>query len=91
MYIYTCSLRFPLKNDVRFVFASIYLCPVYVICVCLCIVVYGMCRVVFFFVLCTLRCQFLGIVLFLCPSVFSNVYYKYQNNTKSSETMPGLN
>jgi hypothetical protein len=51
-----CPLRFPHKNDVRFVFTSS--------CVCLRIVVSNTFFVVFFFVLCTLCCQFLWIVHF---------------------------
>jgi energy-coupling factor transporter transmembrane protein EcfT len=36
--------------------------------------------VLFFFVLCTLCCQFLWIVLFwIAPSVFSNVYFLYKH------------
>ena len=77
MFLYVLSpvlwwpLRFPHKNDVRFVFTSGCLwkdsCLVYVICVftnsdvqhILCCVF-----VLFFFVLCTLCCQFLWIVHF---------------------------
>ena len=69
-----CPLRCPHKNDVRLVFTSSCLlkgsCLIYVICVCLCIVVYKTYCVVFFvlFVLCTLCCQFLWIVHFCyCP------------------------
>jgi hypothetical protein len=53
-------------------------CLIYFICVCLRIVVSNTYCVVFlfcfFFVLCTLCCQFLWIVFFIAPSVFSNVY-----------------
>ena len=48
---------------------------------CLCLFVYNGVQhilwcvfVLFFFVLCALCCRFLCIVLFDCPSVFSNVY-----------------
>ena len=67
-----CPLRFPHKNDVRFVFTSSCLqegsCLIYVICVCLCIGVYNTYCVVFLLclssscVLCTQCCQFPWIV-----------------------------
>jgi hypothetical protein len=42
-----CPLRYPHKNDVRFVFTSSCSCLIYVICVCLCIVVSNTYCVVF--------------------------------------------
>jgi len=73
-----CPLRFPHKNDVRFVLTPVVCRRAHVLftlfCVCLRIVVFNAYYVVFFIlffvVLCTLCCQFLWIVL----SVFSNVY-----------------
>ena len=68
-----CRLRFPHKNDVRFVFTSSCLQEgsylIYVICVCLRIVVSNICCVVFlflffFFDLRIICCQFLWIVPF---------------------------
>ena len=63
-------LRFPYKNDVRFVFTPSWLyeglCLIYIICVCFAHsgIKHILCCafVVFFFVLCTLCCQFHWIV-----------------------------
>ena len=68
-----CPLRFPHKNDVRFVFTSSCLqedsCLIYVICVCLShsSVQHILCCVFYFFlsssgILCTKCCQFLWII-----------------------------
>ena len=70
-----CPLRFPHKNDVRFVFTSSCLlkdsCLIYIIYVCLRIVVsnalYAVSLFCFFFVLYTLCCQFLWVVHFWLP------------------------
>ena len=76
-----CPLRFPHRNDVRFIFTSSclleWLCLVYVICACLRIEVcniYMYCVfALFFFVLSvSLDCPFL-----IAPSVFSNVYLQW--------------
>ena len=66
-------LRSPHENDVRFVFTSSYFFQessllMFVMCACLRIVV------CFCFVLCIQCCQYLWIVLFICPSMFVNVY-----------------
>ena len=77
-----CPLRFPNKNDVRFVFTSSCLqessCFIYVICVCLCIVMSNTYCVVFLFCFSS-SCvhyvvSFSGISICYCPSVFSYVY-----------------
>ena len=75
-----CQLRYPNKDDVRFVFPSSYLqevsCLIYVICICLRIMMSNTYCVVFlvlFVFVFTLCCQFLWIVLFWY-SVFSNAY-----------------
>jgi hypothetical protein len=75
----SCPLRFPHKDDVRFVFTSSCLwedaCLIYIICVCLRVLVFSTYCVVFFFffVLCTLCYHFLWDILFLIAlSVFSN-------------------
>jgi len=62
-FVLWCSLRLPYKNDAH---CSLWkgACLIYVICVCLRIVVSNTYCVVFFFVLCTLCCQFLWIILF---------------------------
>jgi hypothetical protein len=73
LYVLSCvllfQLPFPHKNDFQFVFTSSCLyensCLIYVICVCLRILVSNTCCVgfLFCFVLCTLCCQFLSIVI----------------------------
>jgi hypothetical protein len=67
-----CPLRFLHENDVRFVFASSCLwedaCLICVVCVGLHIMVSNTyCVVLSFYVLCTICCQFLWIVLFWLP------------------------
>jgi hypothetical protein len=76
-FVLWCQLRFPHKNDVRSVFTSRCSyeasCLIYIICVCLCIMMFNKYCVVFLFYLsssCTLCYQFLWIVLLSVPSVF---------------------
>ena len=76
-----CSLRFPHENDVRFVFTSSCLqegsCLIYVICVCLCIVVFNTYYIVSLPYLSsscmTCVASFSGLSIF-DYSIFSNVY-----------------
>ena len=72
-----CPLRFPHKNDVRFVFTSSCLqessCLIYVVCLRI-VVSYTYCVVflfVCFFVLCILFLRFLRIIHFLLPFLYS--------------------
>ena len=96
-------LRFPHKNDVRFILTSscLYewgLVSYYVICVYLHIVVSNIYCVVFlfFFVLCTLCCQFLwvvspfGILLILFTSIIHFVFLKHATARKQLLPVPGL-
>ena len=79
-------LRFPHRNDVRFVFTSSCMkegaCLIYVICVCFAFNVVQhimLCFCLFFFVLYTLHfvyCQFLWTVLFWLPLRYSLMFIK---------------
>ena len=82
--VWCCPLHVTIshKNDVRFVFASSCVWGLMLYLHYLCLFAYrGVQRIlfcvwVFFFVLCTICCQFLWIVHFMIgPSVFSNVYF----------------
>ena len=86
-------LRFPHKNEVRFVFTSKLYVGRHMSCLSyLCSGVQCCCVVflfLFFFVLCARCCQFLWIVLFWMPLKYSLtfIYYTYQHycNNDSNE------
>jgi hypothetical protein len=80
-YVLWCSLRFPYKNYIWFIFISSCVhensCLIYVTCVCVCKVVSNTYCVVFFcFVFFVLLPVSLDYSFLIVPSVFSNVYLR---------------
>jgi hypothetical protein len=100
VFLLCVPLRFPHKNDVRFVFSSSCFrrgaCLIYVIFVCLSVVVSNTYCVVFLFCLSSFLLRLVYPMLpvsldcpfFIAPSVFSNVYLSKQNS--QTQLMPSM-